>query len=191
MKIKQVLVLFVFAGIASVFFVLYQVEKRNSQRLSENMDIAMKNEGDRVRTLTVKELKTYYEDIVDDLKKNDISPKQAMHIIQTEYLVKDTTVYRDTLIYVRDTVENIMKAPFCFESDCFAISGTVYSNDFVEINEHVYRDTVTAVVFKEKGCLFKKPVYRAKVISSCTGDTLQVLHNIQVIKNKRSKSRLD
>lgn len=154
-------------------------EKR---RLKENYEAEVRRDMARQQTVDVQELKDYFAKEVEILKANGIKPKNVENIIEVSYIVRDSTRYRDTLIYVYDTVRNAHKADFCVETPCYSIDGQII-DDTLEIYCFAAYDEILVALYKEKRkCLFGKQKVKAVAISGCSGDTLAILRNLKIEK---------
>lgn len=154
-------------------------EKR---RLKENFDIEVKKEVSRQQKITVGELKEYFHKEVETLKEYGIKPKDVEQIVEISYFYHDTTVYRDTLIYIYDTVKSAKTADFCVETECFNVDGQIIG-DTLEIRDIKSYDEILIALYKEKKkCLFDKRRVKAIAISGCSGDTLAIKRNLLIEK---------
>lgn len=154
-------------------------EKR---RLKENFDIEVKKELSKQQKISVGELKEYFHKEVETLKEFGIKPKDVEQIVEISYYRHDTTVYRDTLIYIYDTIRSAKTADFCVETDCFNIDGQIIG-DTLEIHDIKSYDEILIALYKEKKkCLFDKRRVKAIAISGCSGDTLAIKRNLLIEK---------
>lgn len=154
-------------------------EKR---RLKANYEAEVRRDMSRQQTVDVQELKDYFAKEVEILKANGIKPKNVENIIEVSYIVRDSTRYRDTLIYIYDTVRNAHKADFCVETPCYSIDGQII-DDTLEIYGFAAYDEILVALYKEKRkCLFGKQKVKAVAVSGCSGDTLAILRNLKIEK---------
>lgn len=152
-------------------------EKR---RIKDNYEAEVRRDMARQQTIDVAELKKYFADEVETLKKFGIKPRNVENIVEVAYVYRDTTVYRDTLIYIYDTVRSAKTADFCVQTGCFNIDGQIVG-DTLEIRDIAAYDEITVALYREKRkCLFERQKVKAIAISGCSGDTLAVLRNLNV-----------
>lgn len=178
-KIASV-VLMVAAIVIMAICLKKQGDEKN--RLKENFDIEVKKEVSKQQKITVGELKEYFHKEVETLKEYGIKPKDVEQIVEISYFYHDTTVYRDTLIYIYDTIRSAKTADFCVETDCFNIDGQIIG-DTLEIRDIKSYDEILIALYKEKKkCLFDKRRVKAIAISGCTGDTLAIKRNLLIEK---------
>lgn len=152
-------------------------EKR---RIKENYEAEVRRDLARQQTVDVRELKEYFAKEVEILKANGIKPRNVENIIEVSYILKDSTRYRDTLVYVYDTIRNARKADFCVVADCYSIDGRI-TDDTLEIYGLTAYDDILVALYREKRkCLFEKQRVKAIAISACSGDTLAILRNLKI-----------
>lgn len=171
-------VLILAVGILSAIVISVTKEKN---RISENFRVEVTGQMNELQTLTAKELKKYHSDITTELKKFKIRAGQVTNVVNVKYSYRDTLIRRDTLVYIYDTITNTSIADFSIQDKCFSIAGCV-SNNNVYITDHSHTDSLLIALYKKRKCIFKKPTYKAIAISSCSGDTLQILNNIKIQK---------
>lgn len=170
--------------IAAIVIMAICLKKQGDEkrRLKENFDIEVKKEVSKQQKITVGELKEYFHKEVETLKEYGIKPKDVEQIVEISYYRHDTTVYKDTLVYIYDTIRSEKTADFCVQSDCFSVEGQVVG-DTLEINDIKSYDELLIALYKEKKkCLFDKRRVKAIAISQCTGDTLAVKRNLLIEK---------
>ena len=170
--------------IAAIVIMAVCLKKQGDEkrRLKENFDIEVRKDLARQQKIDVQELKEYFSKEVETLKEHGIKPKDVQNIVEVTYFYHDTTVYRDTLIYVYDTVRSAKTADFCVETDCFNIDGQIVG-DTLEIRDIKSYDDILVALYKEKPkCLFGKRRVKAIAISGCTGDTLAIKRNLLIEK---------
>lgn len=178
-KIAAVVLMVAAIVIMAVCLKRQGAEKR---RLKENYDIELSKDRSRQQTVDVQELKDYFSKEVATLKEHGIRPKDVQNIVEVTYYVHDTTIYRDTLVYIYDTVRNAHKADFCVETNCYNIDGQIIG-DTLEIYGITAQDELLISLYKEKAkCLFGKRRVKAIAISKCTGDTMTIKRNLLVGK---------
>lgn len=171
-------VLILVVGILAAIVISVTKEKN---RISENYRVEVTGQMNELQTLTVKELKKYHSDITTELKKFGIRAGQVTNIVNVKYSYRDTLIRRDTLIYVYDTIKHAAAADFEITDKCFSIAGCV-ENSNIYITDYSHTDSILIALYKKRQCIFKKPTYKAIAISSCSGDTLQILNNIKIQK---------
>jgi ABC-type transport system involved in Fe-S cluster assembly fused permease/ATPase subunit len=180
MKKYLIIALCVLLGVVVLLGALLGKMSKENKRLKNNLDIELKQELNTQQTITTKELKQYFNEEVETLKKYNIKPSQVENIIKVSYVYKDTLTSIDTLIYVYDTVRKTNIAGFEIEKNCHTVSGCVSENN-IEINSIETSDTLLISLYKEKRkCLFKQRKIKAIAISKCSGDTLGILRNLKV-----------
>lgn len=154
-------------------------EKR---RIKDNYEAEVLGERERQQTVDVQELKDYFAKEVETLKQYGIRAKDVENIIEVSYHYRDTTIYRDTLIYIYDTVRRARTADFCVETPCYSIDGRIM-DDTLEIYGIAAQDEILVSLYKERRkCLFGKRRVKAVAVSGCTGDTLSILRNLKIGK---------
>ena len=154
-------------------------EKR---RLKANYEAEVLGERARQQTVDVQELKDYFAKEVETLKQYGIRAKDVENIIEVSYHYRDTTIYRDTLIYIYDTVKSARTADFCVETPCYSIDGRIM-DDTLEIYGIAAQDEIIVSLYKERRkCLFGKRRVKAIAVSGCSGDTLAILRNLKIWK---------
>lgn len=154
--------------------------KKEKDRLALNLEVEMTDSHDTQQTITYAEFKEYFAKEVKDLKEHGIKTKNVENIINVQYRLIDTLLYRDTLIYVYDTVKSVIKADFSVKTQCWQVSGYVDSAD-IYIGSFDLTDSITIALYREKRkCLFEKQKVKAIAISQCKGDTLKVYRNLKI-----------
>lgn len=170
--------------VASIIIMAVCLKRQGDEkrRLKANYEAEIMGERARQQTVDVQELKDYFAKEVEALKQHDIRAKDVENIIEVSYHYRDTTIYRDTLVYVYDTAVEARKADFCVETPCYSIDGQII-DDTLEIYGITAQDELLVSLYKERRrCLFDKRRVRAIAISGCTGDTLAILRNLKVGK---------
>lgn len=176
-KIAAVVLMIAAIVIMAVCLKKQGAEKR---RLKENLDIELKKDKSYQQTIDVGELKEYFHKEVETLKEYGIRPKDVQSIVEVTYFYHDTTVYRDTLVYIYDTIRSAKTADFCVETDCFNIDGQIIG-DTLEIRDIKSYDEIMVALYKEKRkCLFDKRRVKAIAVSGCSGDTLTIKRNLLI-----------
>lgn len=176
--IKIVAVILMVAAIVILSVCLHKanMEKR---RVQDNWEAAVSDRS-RQQTIDVGELKEYFHEEVETLKKFGIRPRDIEHIVEVSYVYRDTTIYRDTLIYVYDTVREERTADFCVETKCFNVDGRIIG-DTLEVYGINMADEILVALYKEKRkCIFDKRRVKAVAISACSGDTLAIIRNLKI-----------
>ena len=176
--IKIVVVILMIAAIVVLSALLHNANKEKN-RVQDNWEAAVSDRS-RQQTILVKELKEYFADEVEQLKQNGIRPNQVDYLVKVKYTYHDSTRYRDTLIYVYDTVREVRTADFCVEADCYAVDGCIIG-DTLEIHNMTTRDEILMSLYREKRkCLFERQRVKAIAISGCSGDTLAIIRNLKI-----------
>ena len=158
----------------------YRHVKRELKRAADNYAAEITKDYSRQQELTVREFKEYFSKEVATLKEYGIKAGRVENVIKVTYLVRDTLRYRDTLVYVYDTVRSRSTAPFDVNGGCWEVCGEVYG-DTLEIHGVDFQDHVTVALYRERHkCLFERTKVRAIAISECKGDTLSVVRNLKI-----------
>ena len=153
-----------------------------TKRLKETCDALLRQDNSTQLELTKRELKRYFADEVAKLKEYGIKPGQVENIVNVEYRYIDSVRYRDTLVWVQDTLKNDRCATFDIKTECYSITGEINA-DTLEIGRFEYNDGILVSLYKERRkCLFEKRKVKAIAISECRGDTLSVLRNLKIQK---------
>lgn len=153
---------------------------KDLRRIKDNYEAEITGDRSRQQTIDVRDLKEYFSKEVAALKEQGIPARNVEHIVEIEYRWRDTTRYRDTLIYIYDTVRDARRADFRVSAGCYDIEGVV-TGDTLEIASVTSFDDILVALYREKRkCLFEKQRVRAIAISSCTGDTLAIKRNIKI-----------
>lgn len=174
---KIVAVLLMIAAIV-ILSVSLKKQTDEKKRLKDNYDIEMRQDRAMQQKIDMGELKEYFHKEVETLKEYGIRPRDVDNIVEVTYYVHDTTIYRDTLIYVYDTVRNAQRADFCVQTGCYYIDGQIVG-DTLEIYDILAQDELLISLYKEKRkCLFGKRKVKAIAISACTGDTMAIKRNL-------------
>lgn len=185
-KIRLVLSILglVILGALILFTVLYFKQLKETERYKGNYEAVVKDRSLQ-QELTYKEFKYLYNDYVAQLKElrdYGVKLKNVENLIHVNYFIKDSTIYKDTLIPIYDTIKDYYCSDFTINADCWSIAGSVENNNVI-INEHTSQDSILVVLYKQKRkCLFEKRRVRAIVYSQCSGDTLAIINNLKLIK---------
>lgn len=165
-----------------IMSVCLKKQGNEKKRLKDNFDIEVRKDLARQQKIDIQELKEYFHKEVETLKEFGIKPKDVQNIVEVSYFYHDTTVYRDTLIYIYDTIKSAKTADFCIETNCFNVDGQIIG-DTLEIHDIKSYDDILIALYKEKKkCLFDKRRVKAIAISGCTGDTLAIKRNLLIEK---------
>lgn len=155
---------------------------REIGRLRTNYTAEVRHELDVQQEVTRKELKQLFVSEMNQLKEYGIRPGQIENIINVEYRLIDSVRYRDTLIWVFDTLKSVRRTDFAINADCYTMEGEIVG-DTIEISCLNVNDAVLVSLYKEKRkCLFQKRRVKAIAIGACSGDTLAILRNVKVVK---------
>lgn len=164
-------------------------QRKEIQRVKDNLEIQLREDFSKEQEITKQELKKYYEGVLDSLKKvAGVKPKQIEHIVQVRYNYIDSTVYKDSMVTVYDTIRHIGVKQFQITSQCNYVEGKVIG-DSIFIDKLEYNDNITMVLYKEKRKCFARKSYRACAISSCKNDTIAVSNNLRVVKRNGKSLR--
>lgn len=169
----------------AVFVVLVIVAVRQGKeisRLRDNYTAEVRRELDVQQEVTRKELKQLFSQEVAILKEHGIKSGQIENIVNVEYRLIDSVRYRDTLVWVYDTLKSVRRTDFEINADCYSLEGQIVG-DTLEIGCMSVNDAVLISLYKERRkCLFQKRRVKAIAIGACGGDTLAILRNIKVVK---------
>jgi hypothetical protein len=174
-----IVVLLLFTSLAGLFK-LYQNEKEERKRFSNNM-VALIKDKSRQQELTVKELKELYPKYDSLAKVLNIKTKHITNIIDTKYRFRDSII--TSTVLKTDSVSE--KSYFTLKEKCYNFSGFI-KKDSISFTNKEFKDNITTFLYKdwEKkylwGLLKFKPYYNAKVYSECMKDTISVMNNIKI-----------
>ena len=174
-----IVVLLLFTSLAGLFK-LYQNEKEERKRFSNNM-VALIKDKSRQQELTVKELKELYPKYDSLAKVLNIKTKHITNIIDTKYRFRDSII--TSTVLKTDSVSE--KSYFTLKEKCYNFSGFI-KKDSISFTNKEFKDNITTFLYKdwEKkylwGLLKFKPYYNAKVYSECMKDTISVINNIKI-----------
>jgi hypothetical protein len=181
MNMKKYLILAVailLACATGLTLILIHVTKEKN-RLANNYEIEVTGRLDELQTLTKKELKMYHSDLTKQLNDFGIKAGQVKNIVYVKYEFRDSIIRKDSLIFTYDTIAHKSIANFQISGNCFDVSGCVEDSN-IYITDYSHNDSILVALYKKRTCLFKKPIYKAIAISGCSGDTLQILNNIEI-----------
>ena len=170
--------------VAAIVIMAIALKKQGDEmrRIKSNYEAEVRQEYAHQQTIDVRELKQYFNKELQILKEQGIKPRNVENIIEVSYIIHDSTRYRDTLVYVYDTVRSVRKADFCVETPCYSIDGQIY-DDTLEIYGFSAYDEILVALYREKRkCLFERQKVKAIAISACSGDTLAILRNLKIEK---------
>ncbi len=174
-----IVVLLLFTSLAGLFK-LYQNEKEERKRFSNNM-VALIKDKSRQQELTVKELKELYPKYDSLAKVLNIKTKHITNIIDTKYRFRDSII--TSTVLKTDSVSE--KSYFTLKEKCYNFSGFI-KRDSISFTNKEFKDNLTTFLYKdwEKkylwGLLKFKPYYNAKIYSDCMKDTISVINNIKI-----------
>lgn len=174
-----IVVLLLFTSLAGLFK-LYQKEKEERKRFSNNM-VALIKDKSRQQELTVKELKELYPKYDSLAKVLNIKTKHITNIIDTKYRFRDSII--TSTVLKTDSVSE--KSYFTLKEKCYNFSGFI-KRDSISFTNKEFKDNLTTFLYKdwEKkylwGLLKFKPYYNAKIYSDCMKDTISVINNIKI-----------
>lgn len=159
--------------------------RKELERIKANTAAAATGDPSYQITLTKRELKEYFSQELAKLKEYGIPARNVENIVEIRYEYRDSVRYRDTLVWVYDTMGVERIAPFSIDGNCYSIEGFVF-DDTVEIYCHqVYDDLLISLYREKRKCLFEKQKVKAMAISGCSGDTVAIVKNIVVQKKGR------
>jgi len=151
-------------------------------RLRDNFNTEITGQYEIQQEVTKRELKRLFSEQLVTLKEYGIKAGQIENIVNVEYRYVDTMRYRDTLVWVYDTVIQANRTPFEIDGECYSIAGEI-CGDTLEISCYQANDEILLSLYKEKRkCLFEKRKVKAIAVSACKGDTLAILRNLKVVK---------
>lgn len=153
---------------------------KDLRRIKDNYEAEITGDRSRQQTIDVRDLKEYFTREVTALKEHGIPARNVEHIVEVEYVYRDTVRWRDTLIYIYDTVKAERRADFRVSAGCWEVAGEIVG-DTLEIADMAVRDSVMVALYRERRkCLFQRQRVRAIALSACTGDTLAVRRNLKI-----------
>ena len=174
-----VVVLLLFTSLAGIFK-LYQNEKEERKRFSNNM-VALIKDKSRQQELSVKELKELYPKYDSLANVLNIKTKHITNIIDTKYRFRDSII--TSTVLKTDSVSE--KSYFTLKEKCYTFSGYI-KKDSISFTNKEFKDNLTTFLYKdwEKkylwGLLKFKPYYNSKIYSECMKDTISVINNIKI-----------
>lgn len=176
-----------FIVIAVVFFAFNELSRtrKELERIKANTAAAASGDPSYQITLTKRELKEYFSQELAKLKEYGVVARNVENIVEIRYEYRDSVRYRDTLVWVYDTMGMERIAPFSIDGNCYSIDGVVF-DDTVEVYCHqVYDDLLISIYREKRKCLFEKQKVKAIAISGCSGDTVAVRRNVKVKRKSR------
>lgn len=183
-KIQKYLILFISAILAVFFIIVFcvTISKKNAElrRLRANYEVLATNSTSIQQNITRRELKEYFDRQLNELNKYGVRTRNIENIVEISYQYRDTLIYRDTLVFVYDTLKNYKFSTFDICTPCWSVFGKVVG-DTIEVYDVSVNDDIIVSLYKEKKkCLFEKRKVKAIAISSCNGDTLKILRNLRI-----------
>jgi hypothetical protein len=174
------LIIFILTAATVSLSVMLINQIAEKKRLKDNLKVEISGDHSLQQNLTTAELKEFFPQEIQSLKKFDVKPGYIENIVKVKYNYIDSICIKDTLIYHYDTVRQTLRADFSLQANCTSINGYVENNTIV--TERISTtDTLLICLFKEKRqCLFKPRLVKAIAISGCNGDTLTILRNIKI-----------
>lgn len=159
-------------------------QSQTISRLESNQ--ATFHTGDHTNTvrLTKEELKELYRDQLDTiLNKLEIRFRNVDHYIRTDYRLIDTMVTS----YFTSSSDSVKEVRFLIQKPCYELSGTVYPDS---ITTHLnLKDKITTLLYwqRKKGFagvrwFWMKKQYKCYQVSGCSGDTLGIIDNVEIVK---------
>ena len=187
MKLKKYLIvgsigiLLLIAVVVLSWLLIRQVRETN--RLHSNYAIELLDDHNSQQTITPAEFKKYFAEFNETLKKYGIKAGRVQNVVNIKYHLIDSVVVRDTLVYIYDTVSHLQVADFDLQAQCHRITGCI-SNNNIEVDRIETTDSILIALYREKNCIFNHKI-KAIAISSCKGDTLQILRNLKIERKYR------
>lgn len=189
MKIRLILAAIFIVLLVAVGFLSWGLAEaiKDKNRYKTNLEAAVKDK-DVQQQLTYKEFKYLYDDYVkqiNNLKEYGVKLRNVENLIHVNYVLRDSVIYRDTLVYVFDTIREEPYADFDINAKCWHIKGNVCGN-VVEIEDFNMQDSILILLYKEKKkCLFERTRVKAIAYSYCTGDTLSIINNLKLRRHEK------
>ena len=180
--INIVVLALVIGGCVAVTCIVANRKGEQIRRLKANYAAEVAGDRSRQQDIDVRDLKEYFTREVAALKEHGIPARNVEHIVEVEYVYRDTVRWRDTLIYIYDTVKAGRRADFRVSAGCWEVAGEIVG-DTLEIADIAVRDSVMVALYRERRkCLFQRQRVRAIALSACTGDTLAVRRNLKITR---------
>lgn len=178
----EVTVAVVMAAVVVVLAVLLKRSVSEARRVKSDYAAEVMMEYSVQQQVTRKELKEYFAGELAKLKEYGIRPGQVENIVTFEYHYIDSVRYRDTLVWVFDTIKDVRCAPFDIVAGCCSIGGEIVG-DTLEIGWITYDDDIIVSLYRERRkCLFARRRVKAIAVSGCSGDTLSITRNLKVMR---------
>lgn len=156
--------------------------RREAGRLKADLETEISGRTDEQQVLTKAELREYFDGYVKELKEYGVRTGSVENIVNIEYRIRDTTIVREKVITVYDTVRRNYRQEFDVRTECYRIAGDV-CDSVVTIREHDLSDDILVTLYRERRkCLFDRRKVKAIAISQCKGDTLKILRNLRIQK---------
>ena len=172
--------LIVMTAVIVVLSVLLKRSAAEARRVKSDYAAEVMREYDVQQLVTRKELKEYFAGELARLKEYGIRPGQVENIVKFEYHYIDSVRYRDTLVWVFDTIKEVRCAPFEIVAGCWSIGGEIVG-DTLEIGWMTHDDDILVSLYRERRkCLFERRRVKAIAVSGCSGDTLSITRNLKV-----------
>lgn len=173
----------------AIIVILGYSEVRLTQSYNKKIEIDQKNfqavvsDKDIQIDITKRQLSTYYPALINLAKENKIKVNTINNIIQTQYIIKDSIIHQDSIIYMykKDTINKTID--FIAHKDCFTIYGQG-KDSTTKITKVDFKDDLTTFIYRAYDhhfLFFKWGEYiRAKEYSECQKDTVHISGNIRV-----------
>lgn len=172
--------LIVMTAVIVVLAVLLKRSAAEARRVKSDYAAEVMREYDVQQQVTRKELKEYFAGELAKLKEYGIRPGQVESIVKFEYHYIDSVRYRDTLVWVFDTIKDVRCSPFDVMAECYTVSGEIVG-DTLEISRVSVHDDILVSLYRERRkCLFARRRVKAIAVSGCSGDTLSITRNLKV-----------
>ena len=153
------------------------------KRLRTNQVNTMTGNSSAVKQLTRAEFKEIYREVIDSvLEVRGIKGKQVDHFIISDYRIRDTVITS----YLTTLDNNTEQMSFLISKPCYTLSGEVRGGE-IETDLKV-TDKITTVLYWQRkiwwlGLRWGKKEHKAIILSGCSGDTLTIQDNVEVVKN--------
>lgn len=179
-KAAAIAAIVLFVGMIAGGYFALRGAVRKARRYADNYAAELSKDYAVQQEVTVMEFKRYFGEEVGKLKEYGIRAGRVENVINVRYEVRDTLRWRDTLVYVYDTVRKLEAAPFSVRGGCWEVCGEV-RGDTLEVASVDIADDITVALYRERRkCLFERRRVRAIAISECSGDTVAVTRNLKI-----------
>jgi len=188
MKYKPYIYIIVLSAllVLSIALSLWRVSVLNGEvrRLKSGWDAELMQQLDVQQTVTRRELKDWFDGYVSELRNYGVRTANVENIVNVEYRYRDTTIVREQVVFVYDTIREVYCQTFDVGTECYRIVGSVCDSTVTILEHDVYDDLLLSLYRERRRCLFEPVKVKAIAISKCKGDTLKVLRNISLEKTR-------